>query len=107
MAPAESRTQAPAAALADSTKGGRHALRAPRVSNRSQNGFWPAAAHRGQIAKAQPARNAANLAGLLGWYVEGRLKPHVSGTYPLASYGEALEAVVNRRVLGKAVLVMD
>ncbi|HKD54242.1 MAG TPA: NADPH:quinone oxidoreductase family protein [Steroidobacteraceae bacterium] len=63
--------------------------------------FW------GAFAKAQPARNAANLAGLLGWYVEGRLKPHVSGTYPLASYGEALEAVVNRRVLGKAVLVMD
>ena len=63
--------------------------------------FW------GAFAKAQPARNAANLAQLLGWYVEGRLKPHVSGTYPLASFAEVLDAVVNRRVLGKAVLVID
>lgn len=63
--------------------------------------FW------GAFAKVQPARNAANLAQLLGWYVEGRLKPHVSGTYPLAGFGEVLDAVMNRRLLGKAVLVMD
>ena len=62
--------------------------------------FW------GAFAKAQPARNAANLTELLGWYVQGRLRPHVSGTYPLARYAEALDAVMNRRVLGKAVLVM-
>lgn len=63
--------------------------------------FW------GAFAKVQPARNAANLTQLLGWYVEGRLKPHVSGTYPLAGFGEVLDAVMNRRLLGKAVLVMD
>jgi NADPH2:quinone reductase len=63
--------------------------------------FW------GAFAKAQPARNAANLAQLLGWYVEGRLQPHVSGTYPLADYREALDAVMSRKVLGKAVIVTE
>jgi NADPH2:quinone reductase len=63
--------------------------------------FW------GAFAKARPARNAANLAELLGWCVEGRLKPHVSKTYSLASYREALDAVMSRKVLGKAVIVMD
>jgi hypothetical protein len=31
----------------------------------------------------------------------------VSGTFPLASYREALDAVMNRKVKGKVVLVMD
>ena len=28
------------------------------------------------VAKAEPERNARNVAGLLAWYDEGRLKPH-------------------------------
>jgi NADPH2:quinone reductase len=63
--------------------------------------FW------GAFARAQPGRNAANLAELLDWYTQGHLHPHVSGTFPLASYREALDAVMNRKVKGKVVLVMD
>jgi NADPH:quinone reductase len=63
--------------------------------------FW------GAFAKAQPERNAANFAELLGWYSVGKLRPHVSGTFPLAGYREALDAVTNRKVKGKVVLVMD
>jgi NADPH2:quinone reductase len=63
--------------------------------------FW------GAFAKAQPQRNAANLAELLRWYTQGRLRPHVSATFPLQRYREALDAVVQRKVLGKVVLVMD
>jgi NADPH2:quinone reductase len=63
--------------------------------------FW------GAFAKAQPALNAANMAELLGWYSGGRLRPHVSGTYPLARYREALDAVMSRKVLGKVVLVVN
>jgi NADPH2:quinone reductase len=63
--------------------------------------FW------GAFAKAQPQRNAANLAQLLEWYGQGRLRPHVSATFPLERFGEALETVGQRRVLGKVVLVMD
>jgi NADPH:quinone reductase len=63
--------------------------------------FW------GAFAKAQPQQNAANLVALLDWYVAGRLRPHVSATFPLERYGEALDAVMQRKVLGKVVLVMD
>ena len=63
--------------------------------------FW------GAFAKAQPERNAANLSALIEWYVQGRLRPHVSATLPLERYRDALDAVMQRRVLGKVVLVMD
>jgi NADPH2:quinone reductase len=62
--------------------------------------FW------GAFAKAQPQCNAVNLAELLGWYTQGRLRPHVSATYPLERYREALDAVVHRKALGKVVLVI-
>jgi len=63
--------------------------------------FW------GAFAKAEPQRNAANLAELLGWCTQGRLRPHVSATFPLARYRDALDAVVQRKALGKVVIVMD
>jgi len=63
--------------------------------------FW------GAFAKAQPHKNAQNFAELFGWYAEGRLRPHVSGTFPLTAYREALAAVMDRRALGKVVLVME
>ncbi len=63
--------------------------------------FW------GAFAKAQPQRNAANFAELLAWYTAGGLHPHVSATFPLERYREALDAVVQRKALGKVVLVMD
>ena len=63
--------------------------------------FW------GAFAKAQPQRNAANLAELFRWYTQGRLRPHVSATFPLERYREALDAVVQRKVVGKVVLVMS
>jgi NADPH:quinone reductase len=63
--------------------------------------FW------GAFAKAQPQKNAENFAELFGWYAEGRLRPHVSRTFPLTAYREALDAVMGRRVLGKVVLVME
>jgi NADPH:quinone reductase len=63
--------------------------------------FW------GAFAKAQPQRNAANMAELLAWYTQGRLRPHVSATFPLERYREALAAVIQRQALGKVVLVME
>jgi NADPH:quinone reductase len=63
--------------------------------------FW------GAFVKAQPQRNAANLTELLDWYVQGRLRPHVSATFPLERFGDALDAIRQRKVLGKVVLVMD
>jgi len=62
--------------------------------------FW------GAFAKAQPERNRTNMSELLDWYVRGRLRPHVSATFPLERFGDALNAVRQRKVLGKVVLVM-
>lgn len=61
--------------------------------------FW------GAYSQARPEENAANMAELLAWYGAGRLRPHVSATYPLEGYAEALAAVTSRKVKGKVVLV--
>jgi NADPH:quinone reductase len=62
--------------------------------------FW------GAYARARPEHNAANFAELFSWYAQGRLKPHVSQTFPLADYAQALDVVMNRRAKGKVVLLV-
>jgi NADPH:quinone reductase len=63
--------------------------------------FW------GAFAQARPERNVANMTELLGWHGAGRLRPHISQTFPLSDYRAALEAVMQRRAKGKVVLLMD
>lgn len=58
----------------------------------------------GNFAKAEPRRNAANIAELLAWYGHGRLKPHVSDAYPLANFIEGLGRVMSRQARGKVVI---
>ena len=41
------------------------------------------------------------------WYRAGKLKPHVSATYPLARAADALNDMAERRVMGKVVLVPE
>lgn len=60
----------------------------------------------GAWARANPGRSAANMATMLRWYERGELKPHVSASYPLERFADALRAVVAREVTGKAVLTM-
>jgi NADPH2:quinone reductase len=60
--------------------------------------FW------GAWAKANPAKNAANMATMLDWYGRRQLRPHVSASYPLAQFSEALRVVVDRKAMGKVVL---
>ncbi len=62
--------------------------------------FW------GAFARANPDRNAANMAELFDWFKTGHLKPHIGGEYPLDRYAEALDAVMERRAQGKVVLTM-
>jgi NADPH:quinone reductase len=63
--------------------------------------FW------GAYASARPQDNAENMSTLLNWYRAGRLRPHISGTFPLSQYREALDEVVSRRAKGKVVMVLD
>jgi NADPH2:quinone reductase len=60
--------------------------------------FW------GDFARREPQRFAASVAQLSKWFGEGRLKPHVSQTFPLHKAAEALKLMAARQVKGKVVL---
>ena len=62
--------------------------------------FW------GGFSRNEPKKDVANIAQISQWIVEGKLKPMVSSTYPLARAGDALADLAARRVQGKAVLVV-
>lgn len=59
----------------------------------------------GAQAARDPVMISNQLRELLGWYAEGKLKPLVAATYPLADAGTAMEALLSRRYSGKIVLV--
>ena len=62
--------------------------------------FW------GDFARREPARFAESVRQLTKWYAEGRLKPHVSETFPLEQAAEALKRMAARQVKGKVVLTV-
>jgi NADPH2:quinone reductase len=62
--------------------------------------FW------GMAMAREPARGKAQLQELLGWAKDGSLKPHVHARYPLERALDALRDIEQRRVRGKAVVVM-
>ena len=47
-----------------------------------------------------------SLAELMGWYVDGRLSPHVGDTFPLDRTQEALDFLSGRKSTGKVVVTM-
>lgn len=61
--------------------------------------FW------GAFAQRQPENNAANFRQLFAWHAEGKVKPLVSQTYPLAEAGAAIERLAQRQAVGKLVVV--
>jgi NADPH2:quinone reductase len=60
----------------------------------------------GEHVNREPARHRANMERLLAWTAEGRLKPHIHARYTLEEIGEALRALKNREVKGKAILAL-
>jgi NADPH2:quinone reductase len=61
--------------------------------------FW------GDFARREPERFANAMNQLGRWFVEGRLKPHVSETFPLERASDALTMMANRQVKGKVVII--
>lgn len=59
----------------------------------------------GGFMQHEPARSLANLRQLAAWLADGSLRPRVDRTYPLADAPRALEDLLARRVMGKAVVV--
>ncbi len=63
--------------------------------------FW------GAFVGRDPKRNKENVATLMQWWAEGKLKPYVSAQYPLERAGEAIRELADRRAKGKVVVVTD
>lgn len=61
--------------------------------------FW------GEFVRREPEAHAAGMAELLDWLAQGKLRPHVSKTYPLAETPQALIDLRERRATGKLVIV--
>ena len=59
----------------------------------------------GGLYEFEPELAAANWRALSALAGEGKLKPHIWRRYPLAEAAAALAALIERRVIGKAVLV--
>uniref|UniRef100_UPI0013CE0502 zinc-binding dehydrogenase n=1 Tax=Pseudomonas aeruginosa TaxID=287 RepID=UPI0013CE0502 len=60
--------------------------------------FW------GSFAQRQPQDNADNFRQLFVWHAEGKLKPLVSQRFPLERAGDAIDALGQRRAVGKVVV---
>jgi NADPH:quinone reductase len=59
----------------------------------------------GGLNEAHPEIAAANIKMLLGLAAEGKLKPRIWRGYPLAEAAAAVQALIDRAVIGKAVLI--
>ena len=62
--------------------------------------FW------GAFVARDPRGSRANMAELMALLAEGKLRPEISATYPLARGGEAIAALAARNAAGKLVVVM-
>lgn len=77
-------------------------LNLPLLMERSIVGvYW------GEWSRRTPQEFASAVRQLSGWFREGRLKPHVTATYPLEKAADAMRLLAERRVKGKVVVTMD
>ena len=75
-------------------------LNLPLLMERSIIGvYW------GEWSKRTPAEFASAVRELGEWFMQGKLKPHVSSRYPLAQAAEAMNELAGRRAKGKVVVV--
>jgi len=61
--------------------------------------FW------GTFTRRQPKDHARNVAQLMTWVGEGKLRPHIGGRFTLEQTKEALQEVMQRRAHGKIVII--
>jgi NADPH:quinone reductase len=60
--------------------------------------FW------GDYTRREPQQNIADIQEMLGWMREGKIRPHISARYALAQGAQALNDMMNRKVMGKVVI---
>ena len=59
----------------------------------------------GGLQRYDPQRAATNSAILLGWLASGRIHPYISHRLPLEKTADALQLIIDRKVIGKAIVV--
>ncbi len=62
--------------------------------------FW------GAFVGREPGRHRDNVEELTGWWRAGKLRPHVSSTYPLDRAAEAIRELADRKAKGKVVVTV-
>jgi NADPH:quinone reductase-like Zn-dependent oxidoreductase len=62
--------------------------------------FW------GAFVARDPRRNAEHVEQLFRWWSEGKIAPKISATYSLERAGEAIEALRDRKAVGKLVVTL-
>lgn len=60
--------------------------------------FW------GDFLKRDPHGHRDNITQVLEWCAEGRLRPHIHGTYPLEQTADALKLIEDRKAVGKVII---
>jgi NADPH:quinone reductase len=63
--------------------------------------FW------GRFSEKEPAKNVKNIQEIAGFLKKGALSPHIYKKYALHETPEALWDLINRKVIGKAVVITD
>lgn len=61
--------------------------------------FW------GEFTKREPQASMQAFRELMHWWAEGKIKPHVSGHYPLKDTATALNDLATRKATGKIVII--
>ena len=62
--------------------------------------FW------GAFVARDPKRNAEHVDQLFHWWDQGKIAPRISATYPLERASEAIEALRDRKAVGKLVVTL-
>ena len=63
--------------------------------------FW------GRFTEEEPEANRRNTRELLQFFEAGEVHPHVSETFPLQDAGKAIDSLLQRRVMGKAIVKIE
>jgi len=63
--------------------------------------FW------GEFTRREPKRFAEAMQQLGRWFLDGKIKPHISATFPLERAADALTLMADRKVTGKVVLAVS
>ncbi len=63
--------------------------------------FW------GSFTEKEAQKSGENLLELASFYTEGKIRPHIYKTYSLSDAPQALWDLINRKVIGKAVVMID